>query len=47
MPLYQKWVSEFGKARSNVKIDYQSIGSGGGIQQIQKQTWTSVPRTRR
>src|SRR6185436_16819175 len=38
MPLYQKWVSEFGKLRPNVKIDYQSIGSGGGIQQIQKQT---------
>jgi len=37
-PLYQKWVSEFGKARPNVKIDYQSIGSGGGIKQIQEQT---------
>jgi phosphate transport system substrate-binding protein len=37
-PLYQKWVSEYGKAYPNVKIDYQSIGSGGGIKQIQAQT---------
>jgi len=33
-PLYAKWVSEHGKLNPNVKIDYQSIGSGGGIQQI-------------
>ena len=37
-PLYQKWVSEYGKAHANVHIDYQSIGSGGGIKQIQAQT---------
>jgi len=37
-PLYQKWVSEFGKVHTNIKIDYQSIGSGGGIKQIQAQT---------
>jgi phosphate transport system substrate-binding protein len=37
-PLYQKWVSEYGKAHPNVRIDYQSIGSGGGIKQIQAQT---------
>ncbi|HEV8369689.1 MAG TPA: phosphate ABC transporter substrate-binding protein PstS [Pyrinomonadaceae bacterium] len=37
-PLYQKWVSEYGKLHSNVKIDYQSIGSGGGIKQIKEQT---------
>lgn len=36
-PLYQKWVSEYGKLNPNIKIDYQSIGSGGGIQQIQAQ----------
>src|ERR1051325_345782 len=30
-PLYQKWLSEYGKANPNVRIDYQSIGSGGGI----------------
>ncbi len=34
-PLYQKWISEYGKLHSNVLIDYQSIGSGGGIKQIQ------------
>ena len=38
MPLYQKWISEYGKLHPNVLIDYQSIGSGGGIKQIQAQT---------
>jgi len=38
MPLYQKWVSEYGKAHPDVKIDYQSIGSGGGIKQITERT---------
>src|SRR5256714_2055369 len=37
-PLYQKWISEYGKAHATVKIDYQSIGSGGGIKQIQSRT---------
>jgi phosphate transport system substrate-binding protein len=37
-PLYQKWLSEYGKAHGNVKIDYQSIGSGGGIKQLKEQT---------
>src|SRR5258707_1862342 len=37
-PLYQKWLSEYGKLNANVKIDYQSIGSGGGIKQIQART---------
>ncbi len=37
-PLYQKWMSEHGKLHPNVKIDYQSIGSGGGIKQIKDQT---------
>src|SRR5712691_9256315 len=37
-PIYQKWLSEYGKLHPNVKIDYQSIGSGGGIKQIQAQT---------
>lgn len=38
MPLYQKWVSEYGKANPSIKIDYQSIGSGGGIKQTQERT---------
>ncbi len=33
-PLYSKWFSEFRKARSDVQINYQSIGSGGGIRQV-------------
>jgi phosphate transport system substrate-binding protein len=37
-PLFQKWLSEYGKLTPSVKIDYQSIGSGGGIKQIQAQT---------
>ncbi len=37
-PLYQKWLSEYGKLNKNVSIDYQSIGSGGGIKQIKEQT---------
>jgi phosphate transport system substrate-binding protein len=35
-PLYQKWLSEYSKAHSNIRIDYQSIGSGGGIKQFQQ-----------
>lgn len=37
-PLYQKWVSEYGKLHPTIRIDYQSIGSGGGIRQIKEQT---------
>jgi phosphate transport system substrate-binding protein len=37
-PLYQRWVSEYEKAHPGVKIDYQSIGSGGGIKAITERT---------
>src|SRR5215212_3569999 len=37
-PLYQKWLSEYGKLHPNIRIDYQSIGSGGGIKQLKEQT---------
>jgi phosphate transport system substrate-binding protein len=37
-PIYSKWFSEYNKQHSNVEINYQSIGSGGGIQQVTKQT---------
>jgi phosphate transport system substrate-binding protein len=37
-PLYQKWLSEHGKLHPNVRIDYQSIGSGGGVKQLKEQT---------
>jgi phosphate transport system substrate-binding protein len=37
-PLYSKWFSEYNKLHSDIKFNYQSIGSGGGIQQITKGT---------
>jgi phosphate transport system substrate-binding protein len=37
-PLYSKWMSEYNKLHPNVRINYQSIGSGGGIRQIVQQT---------
>ena len=39
-PIYSKWFSEYNKLHSNIEINYQSIGSGGGIQQVTKQTVT-------
>jgi len=36
-PLYSKWFADYA-AKTGVKINYQSIGSGGGIRQIQEQT---------
>jgi len=36
-PLYSKWVDEFDKS-CRVKINYQAIGSGGGIKQITEKT---------
>ena len=37
-PIYSKWFSEYNKLHPNVKINYQSIGSGGGIRQLTNQT---------
>ena len=37
-PLYSKWFSEYAKIEKDVKFNYQSIGSGGGIKQITAQT---------
>lgn len=37
-PLYDKWSSDYGKVRPNVRINYQGIGSGGGIKQISEKT---------
>jgi phosphate transport system substrate-binding protein len=37
-PIYSKWFSEYNKLHPDVQINYQSIGSGGGIQQITKET---------
>ncbi len=33
-PLYSKWMDEYHKAHPTIRINYQSIGSGGGIRQI-------------
>src|SRR5437868_7533921 len=32
--MYSKWFSEYHKAHSDIEINYQSIGSGGGIRQV-------------
>jgi len=37
-PIYSKWFSEYNKLHPNVQINYQPIGSGGGIRQISSQT---------
>src|SRR5215510_316046 len=37
-PLYSKWFSEYNKAHPDLKFNYQSIGSGGGIKQITEGT---------
>ena len=36
-PLYAKWASDYNKA-TGVKINYQSVGSGAGIKQIEAKT---------
>jgi phosphate transport system substrate-binding protein len=33
-PLYSKWFSEYNKLYPDIRFNYQSIGSGGGIQQF-------------
>src|SRR5262245_27585925 len=37
-PIYSKWFDEYHKAHPNVEINYQPIGSGGGIRQITAET---------
>src|SRR5438477_2825117 len=37
-PIYSKWFSEYNKLHPDVEINYQSIGSGGGIRQLTNQT---------
>jgi phosphate transport system substrate-binding protein len=37
-PIYSKWFSEYNKIHPDVRINYQSIGSGGGIRQLTNQT---------
>jgi phosphate transport system substrate-binding protein len=33
-PIYSKWFSEYSAAHPGVEINYQAIGSGGGIRQV-------------
>ena len=33
-PLYSKWFAEYNKLHPDIRFNYQSIGSGGGIQQV-------------
>jgi phosphate transport system substrate-binding protein len=37
-PIYTKWFAEYNKLHGDVQINYQPIGSGGGINQIQHKT---------
>src|SRR5688500_2286857 len=37
-PIYSKWFSEYGKLKPGVAINYQPIGSGGGIRQLTNET---------
>jgi phosphate transport system substrate-binding protein len=37
-PIYSKWFSEYSKSHPDALINYQSIGSGGGIRQLIAQT---------
>jgi phosphate transport system substrate-binding protein len=37
-PIYSKWFSEYHGLHSDVEINYQSIGSGGGIRQVTEGT---------
>jgi phosphate transport system substrate-binding protein len=37
-PIYSKWFSEYSQQHPTVKINYQSIGSGGGIRQVSEGT---------
>ena len=37
-PIYSKWFSDYNKLHPDVQVNYQSIGSGGGIQQLKSGT---------
>ena len=37
-PIYSKWFSEYHNQHKDIQINYQSIGSGGGIRQLQSGT---------
>src|SRR6202167_909040 len=37
-PVMTRWIQDFSHAHPNVRVNYQSIGSGGGIQQVRAKT---------
>ncbi|MEM2970790.1 MAG: substrate-binding domain-containing protein, partial [Candidatus Bathyarchaeia archaeon] len=37
-PLIDKWAAEYHKIKPNIQVNYQGIGSGGGIQQHTEKT---------
>ena len=37
-PLYSRWFAEYNRAHPDVRINYQPIGSGGGIEQVKNRT---------
>jgi phosphate transport system substrate-binding protein len=37
-PIYSRWFNEYSQVHPNVHINYQSIGSGGGIRQVSEGT---------
>jgi len=37
-PIYSKWFSEYNKLHPQIEVNYQSVGSGGGIRQLTNQT---------
>ncbi len=37
-PIYSKWFAEYNKLHSDVRINYQPLGSGAGIRQITERT---------
>jgi len=37
-PIYSRWFIEYNRMHPEVRINYQSIGSGGGIEQVRQRT---------
>jgi phosphate transport system substrate-binding protein len=37
-PLYQSWFAEYNKQNPNIKVSYQSVGSGAGVEQFTQGT---------
>jgi len=37
-PIYSKWFTEYNRVHPDIQINYQAIGSGGGIRQLQTGT---------